>query len=426
MVNLSTEKKDAIVNWWRAEPKTANGFLKRGRLKVLADIYHAAQRTLTGIIQEYKQLHPEGNVAPHHVSKQTGGRVGRQLQLTPIKRATMFGVAQEYLDDKIYCNDRRLRSGMQDRGHFHCLSTIQKWKKRMGGKKYSTYIKPCLSVAQKNARLVFCNSQKEDNQQHFQAPNNKVHVDESWYYLNRDASHELRFPGQQPGEPRRTQSKRYIPKVMVLAAVGYPHRRPDGTWFDGKIGIWACTKVVAAVNNSRNRPAGAPVTTPVNMNAAEYINMFTKAGGVRDKIREKLPHLRYSGIEVQQDGAKAHTGNNAVGQIDAALQQGNWNCRMLQQPPQSPDLNVLDLGLFNGMKRSADKIKGNGANIDTCVQRMTEAFHAYSSDSMSAVYVLFEIYRLTLASNGDNGYNLPHSGVRVRGRANGNWVNRNV
>ena len=71
---------------------------------------------------------------------------------------------------------------------------------------------------------------------------------------------------------------------------------------------------------------------------------------------------------MQHDGARAHTGMNAMQLITEYIRQNNWNIKLITQPPQSPDLNVLDLGLFNGMKKKADSIKGNGRNINTCVQ----------------------------------------------------------
>ena len=426
MVILKPEQKDAIVNWWRTEDKDARGFLHPGRLRAAAAIYHISSSRLSEIIHDYRLMHPDGS-PPHHINRRTGGQVGRQLQLTPEKRLAMLAVAQEYIDDKIYCTDRLLQAGMRGRGHVHALSCIQKWKKRMGGKKYNTYIKPALSLDQKAQRITFINSQKEPDGQHFQDPRNKVHLDETWYYLHRDAQHELRFPGQVAGPPRRTQSKRYIVKVMCLAVVGYPHHRPDGSWFDGKIGLWPLTQVTPAVRNSRNRLVGAPVTSTVNMTAKRYVSYFTQADGIVAKIRERLHHLRYSGIQLQQDGARPHIGGGAVTLINAALQDNNWNAWMVNQSPQSPDLNVLDLGLFHGMKKNADTIKGTGQDIKTCVERMHLAYQQYPSDRLQHVYgVLYEVYRLTLASNGDNSYKLPHSGVRRRLRVNGCAVNRNL
>ncbi|CAM9669753.1 unnamed protein product, partial [Ectocarpus fasciculatus] len=57
-----------------------------------------------------------------------------------------------------------------------------------------------------------------------------------------------------------------------------------------------------------------------------------------------------SGIVIQQDGATPHTGCAVVEIINQYIQQHHWNCTLVTQPAQSPDLNMLDLGLFHGMK----------------------------------------------------------------------------
>ena len=93
MVILKPEQKDAIVNWWRAEDKDARGFLRPGRLRTAAQIYHISSRRMTEIIHDYRVMHPDG-AQPHHINRRTGGQVGRQLQLTPAKRAAMLEVAQ--------------------------------------------------------------------------------------------------------------------------------------------------------------------------------------------------------------------------------------------------------------------------------------------------------------------------------------------
>jgi hypothetical protein len=88
---------------------------------------------------------------------------------------------------------------------------------------------------------------------------------------------------------------------------------------------------------------------------------------------------------------------------------------------------MLDLGLFHGIKSKADDIKGDGRNIDTCIQRMKQAFEEYSPTSIEIVWgILFEVYRLVLQDNGNNSYKVPHSGVRRRGRVNQQYVDRHV
>ena len=79
------------------------------------------------------------------------------------------------------------------------------------------------------------------------------------------------------------------------------------------------------------------------------------------------------------------------------------------------------------MKSEVDGNKGNGRNIDTCIQRMKEAFASYETTSNAINWgVLFEVYRLRLQDNGKNCKQVPHSGVRRRGRVNQEYINRSV
>ncbi|CAN0496189.1 unnamed protein product, partial [Discosporangium mesarthrocarpum] len=64
-----------------------------------------------------------------------------------------------------------------------------------------------------------------------------VHVDEKWFYV-KDGRGIYLHPEEDAPKPPRAQNKRFITKVMFLAAVARPRMISDGVWFDGKIGIW--------------------------------------------------------------------------------------------------------------------------------------------------------------------------------------------
>ena len=87
-----------------------------------------------------------------------------------------------------------------------------------------------------------------------------VHVDEKWFYMTQKTRRHYLAPDEE--EPHRTTKwKRYSTKVMFLAAVARPRwdtirNQP----FDGKLGIGPFISIKEARRNSRNRPAGTPVT----------------------------------------------------------------------------------------------------------------------------------------------------------------------
>ena len=50
-------------------------------------------------------------------------------------------------------------------------------------------------------------------------------------------------------------------------------------------------------------------------------------------------------VFVQQDNAPSHNIANDPGIVAAGTADG-WNIKVLNQPPNSPDTNILDLGVF--------------------------------------------------------------------------------
>lgn len=74
---------------------------------------------------------------------------------------------------------------------------------------------------------------------------------------------------------RSCASKRYIGKVMFLAAVARP-RYDFGRKcaFDGKIGIWLIVETQPAKRSSANRPAGTSETKSISMTRVVYVSML--------------------------------------------------------------------------------------------------------------------------------------------------------
>ena len=67
-------------------------------------------------------------------------------------------------------------------------------------------------------------------------------------------------------------------------------------------------------------------------------------------IKQKWPVEEFGEpIFIQQDNAKTHIDVNDVVFKEAATADG-FDIRLMYQPPNSPDLNALDLGLFSGIK----------------------------------------------------------------------------
>ncbi|CAN0295696.1 unnamed protein product, partial [Discosporangium mesarthrocarpum] len=107
-----------------------------------------------------------------------------------------------------------------------------------------------------------------------------------------------------PGPPR-AQNKRFITKVIFLAAVARPRIISDGVWFDGKIGIWPIADTVAAMRSIKNHKKGTMMLKPATINAERYKELMIDQ--VIPAIKARMPRPPGHTIFVQQD-AKPHTG----------------------------------------------------------------------------------------------------------------------
>ncbi|CAN0009683.1 unnamed protein product, partial [Discosporangium mesarthrocarpum] len=130
------------------------------------------------------------------------------------------------------------------------LSSLWRLCKRVGARKHKRWVKAVLSDKQKRDRVV--------------------HVDEKWFYAMKDGRGIYLHPEEDAPKSPRAQNKRFITKVMFLAAVARPRMISDGVWFDGKICIWPIADTVAAMRSSKNRKKGTMMLKPATINAERY------------------------------------------------------------------------------------------------------------------------------------------------------------
>ncbi|ETV83841.1 hypothetical protein H257_04451 [Aphanomyces astaci] len=141
--------------------------------------------------------------------------------------------------------------------------------------------------------------------------------------------------------------------------------------FDGKIRMWLVVKYLPAARNSRNRPAGTIVPTIVNVDAVLYRDYVITR--VIPAIKDKFPSVN----------------------------------KRVRQPPNSPDLNVLDLGYFASIQSLQNKVVSH--SIDDVIQSTLASFEALSSEKLENVFHTFQaVMRLVLEHNGSNHFPLPH------------------
>ncbi|ETV79549.1 hypothetical protein H257_06814 [Aphanomyces astaci] len=135
-----------------------------------------------------------------------------------------------------------------------------------------------------------------------------VHLDEKM--LNADKDHQKVYlvPGEAPPW-RAWKSKRFIPKVMFLAAVARPRFDTDrGVVFNGKIGMWTFSRLLPAARNSRNRPAGTILTRLVNVDTAVYCKYVLNK--VVAAIKVSFPSVNKVTFQAVMSLILEHSGGN--------------------------------------------------------------------------------------------------------------------
>ena len=72
-------------------------------------------------------------------------------------------------------------------------------------------------------------------------------------------------------------------------------------------------------------------------------------------IKDKMPGSLTRELIIQQDNSPVHVPPNDPAFL-LTVQDLKLNVKIQNQPPQSPDLNVLDLGFFNSIQSIKDEI----------------------------------------------------------------------
>jgi hypothetical protein len=91
--------------------------------------------------------------------------------------------------------------------------------------------------------------------------------------------------------------------------------------------------------------------------------------------------------------------------------------RLINQPANSPDLNVLDLGFFNSLQSlSYDRVS---RNLDDLIANVTNEFDNYDPDTLNRVFLTLQGCMIeVMKDGGGNRYKIPHmdkDGLEARG-----------
>lgn len=319
--------------------RSTNGKLKRHVTREVAELFGVRLRTVQRLWQRGKSSLDQG--IPVDICNRKRGTAGRKQ--VPLDLGPLHNIP---LKDRTTQEDARAALGISKQkfmrfireGHIKC---------------HSNSIKPHLTEANKKARLQWCVDMLDHegmlDEPRFKGLFDVVFIDEKWFYLTRKT--ERYYLLSDEDEPLRTcRSKNNIPKLMFLAVTARPRFNVEGVCiFDGKIGCFPLVTYERAKRSSVNRQAGTIEVKPIAKITRDVIRMFM-IEKVLPAIRAKWPREdNNKPIYIQQDNAPSHLDLGDPQFYEASKLEG-FDIRLVCQPPNSPDFNILDLGFFRAIQ----------------------------------------------------------------------------
>jgi hypothetical protein len=111
-------------------------------------------------------------------------------------------------------------------------------------------------------------------------------------------------------------------------------------------------------------------------------------------------------IYIQQDNAPSHVKSDDNAMLDAIALTGR-DIRILKQPPNSPDMNILDLGFFRSLQSFTDQL--NPTTLDELISGVVDEFNKYAVDKINRIFLTLQSCMLqVMRIRGGNWYKIPH------------------
>ena len=146
------------------------------------------------------------------------------------------------------------------------------------------------------------------------------------------------------------------------------------SWWDRKLGIWPIGDWEPAKRGSKNRPKGTLVWKNKMVTKDVYrellINQLILAILEKWPRRDRMSRTIY----IQQDGAKNHIHEDDE-EFNNALMDQDIDAKLYTQTPNSPDINLLDLGFFRAIQSFN---AASPKNEQELIQSIKEAYENYA------------------------------------------------
>ena len=144
--------------------------------------------------------------------------------------------------------------------------------------------------------------------------------------------------------------------------------------------------------------------------------VFAETGGIFDLIEEKLPWLKGKECYIQQDSARPHTAEGTVEDLTLAGSSDEWFPFIVTQPPNSPYLNLCNLGFFSSLKHQGSQICTHCTDRNQMMQNVVKAFNDYPSDKLEDMWAsYYNNMRSIMEELGGNDDKKAHNGGKGEG-----------
>ena len=392
--NLTNEQRQAIVHSLILQ--YSEGKLKKNAVSDIASAFNVHRKTISVIWNRAKAAFSSNDMVCN-VDSLKKGRSGRKRKDWSEELDSMRSI------------ELNRRSTLRSLSYATGIPKTTLFRMMNDGhvKRISSTVKPTLTEQNKLERLQFCLRHVRPNGI-FCDMYDYVHIDEKWFYITETKKSYYLLADEEPPE-RSCKSKRFITKVMFMAAVARPqydsHRK---CYFDGRVGIWPFVERTPAQRNSKNRPKGTLETKPIVSVNKEVVKQMI-IDNIMPSIREKMPISRRGNpVYIQQDNAKPHT----CGTDELLTEEGSrdgWNIVITNQPPNSPDFNVLDLGFFNAIQSLQHKEAPK--TVDDLIKVVEDSFNAITRETLDNTFLTYQsAMESAMKAGGSNQYKLVHMG----------------
>jgi len=269
-------------------------------------------------------------------------------------------------------------------------------KEHEGWREVRKGTRPKLSEKNQEARAEWAKDHLEDDWEL------QIDIDEKLFYAWSSAG-TLKIPPEHEKPKSELMSKRFIPKVMMLAAVGKPCEKHK---WDGKLGIWEVGVMREALRGDSRTglKRGDMIFESGTLDHEGWVKMLLEL--VFPAIRTKLPRAKV--VKLQFDNAGPHKTHSEVDpRLAAAMSKGKPRIVFVEQIAQSPCTNLCDLGFFRSIDSRLPKLRS--FSLLELISQIKDAFAEYPSAKLSSLVIMkARVTRCIADHEGANDFKLPH------------------